>query len=467
MTTKKVLILIPYEDISEELSVKRKVIYPVEPAIVVSILKQNNIKVQGIDLNKDYKNEKQIFDFLKISLKKLNPDIVLIMSSHLTFLIKEQYEVNVKLIQLIKEYKKTIKIILSGTNPTAFPEKYFKNKYIPDILFRGEIENQILNIINNINDSEILYNIIGVCYKNQISGKINYIEDLDVLPIADRNIFDYKDYFNYPEIGNLRYPEKSRKFTHISVTRGCNTNCSFCKVKYLRKKYRWRSIENIINEIKFLLNKGIEEIIFLDENLLLNKVKAKKLFRKIISEKLKFYWFGGCGLPLYMLDKELLELMKESGCYKLPLAVESGTQRILTDIMNKPVDLKKHVPLIEYAKKIGFEIIGYFMIGLPTETKNEILETVKLAENKMFDYVVFSIYTPEKGTDLYEYCLENNLLKNNEIGNLSKRAESNLKFPDFDNTFLVEIRNEKWKEINFEDENRKKKLSKMFGVNYE
>jgi radical SAM superfamily enzyme YgiQ (UPF0313 family) len=157
-------------------------------------------------------------------------------------------------------------------------------------------------------------------------------------------------------------------------------------------------------------------------------------------------------------------MMKAAGCYRLHLAVESGSQRILSDIMKKPVKLDKALEVIQYADDIGFEIIGYFMIGLPSETKDEVMQTVELAANDAFDYVVFSIYTPEMDTPLYAYCVENELLDEGEtLSQLSKRAESNLIFEEFDREFLVDIRKNRWKEINFSNPDRKKKIEKMFG----
>ncbi|MBW1699116.1 MAG: B12-binding domain-containing radical SAM protein [Deltaproteobacteria bacterium] len=469
MKAGKILIIIPYEDVDRKLNVLRKVIYPLEPAIVVSILREHGFLVEGVDLNLNFQNEDQILTLLQKTILRSNSDIVLIMSQHLTFLIKDQYEILTKIIASIRRISAALPIILAGTTPSLYPEKFFKQRFQPDILFRGEIENRIIPIINSLEDTNMLKTIKGVCIRDKgrihISGESNFVEDINSLPIADRQIFPLDQYFKHPETGNLRYPEKSRKFTQIAATRGCNTGCSFCKVKYLRARYRRRELNHIIEEIKFLINKkGIEEIHFLDENLLLNKPKAVKLFQRIIDEPIKFHWFCGGGMAVYMLDRDILKLMKLSGCYRLHLAIESGSQRILDKIMKKPIKLTEVLQLLNYAKELDFEIIGYFMIGLPTETRAEVLKTVALAKNKAFDYVVFSIYTPEKNTELYNYCINNNLLDNDKpLYRLSKRAASNLRFKDYDEKFLISIRNDVWKQINFAEPKRKEKIKRMFG----
>ncbi len=466
---RKILIIIPYEDIDESLGVRRKVIYPLEPAIVVSVLKGKGFDVRGIDLNLEF--DADTLGLIKHEMSDFQPDIVLIMSQHLTFLIKDQKRIILQMLREIRRHE--TKIILSGPSAISDPERFLSDDHGPDIVFKGEIEDKIWEIIDAIADKSRLKAIKGVCLKEGeelfISEKISFVKELSLLPVADRYAFALERYFEHPEIENLRYPEKSRRFTQMTATRGCSTGCTFCKVKFMRREYRWRDIDHIIQEIRYLVNeKGIEEIHFLDENLLLNKSKAKRLFKRILDEKLKFHWFCGGGVAIYMLDKMLLELMKRAGCYRLHLAIESGSQRILSDIMKKPVSLGKALDIVNYARQLDFEIIGYFMIGLPSETREEILKTVRLAKNDLFDYVVFSIYTPEMGTELYDYCRENGLLdQGTDVSDLSKRAESNLlRFEGYDKDFLVNIRGKLWKEINFGDPVRREKLERMFGVTH-
>jgi magnesium-protoporphyrin IX monomethyl ester (oxidative) cyclase len=465
----RILIVVPYEDVAEELDVRRKVIYPIEPAIVISVLKLSGFVVDGIDLNLCFEDESQIYELLNDRIVAFAPEIVLVMSQHLTFLVKDQCNVIARIIESIKDIDGQIQTIVAGTTPSMYPEKLLKIDPAPDVVFRGEIENKILDVIDSVDNKERLRSISGVCLKDNgnviIPDRPNCVDDLDRLPIGDRKVFPLRRYFEHPEIGNLRYPEKSRRFSQMTATRGCNTGCTFCKVKKLRCRYRWRGIDHIISEIRMLVqDEGIEEIHFLDENLLLNRPKAKQLFRRIIEENLRFAWFSGGGMAVYMLDKELLELMRDAGCYRLHLAVESGSQRILSEIMKKPVDLGKAMGAIAHAKKLDFEIIGYFMIGLPTETKDEVLQTVELSMNDLFDYVVFSIYTPEVDTPLYDYCVANGLLDNTaDSSGLSKRVESNLMFQEYDKAFLTDIRRNVWREINFSGQERREKIEKMFG----
>jgi len=466
---KRILIVIPWEDADTALGVRRKVIYPIEPAIVVSVLKAEKMAVEGLDCNLHFENEAGALSRLEDHIRRFEPDCILIMSQHLTFLIKDQDKVIGKIIHRIHAVAPKIPVVISGTTPSTYPEKFIDIHAGQTIVFRGEIENRIVSIIAALGDPDALKAVKGIClYRNGhawISDTVSAVPDLSALPMADREIFKLKEYFKHPETGNVRYPGKSGKFTQMTATRGCNTGCTFCKVTHLRRKYRWRSIDHIIEEIKFLVReKGIEEIHFLDENLFLNRSRARRLLTRIVDEKLNFHWFCGGGMAVYMLDKALLDLMRQSGCYRLHLAVESGSQRILTDIMKKPIRLSKIPGILEHARHLDFEIIGYFMIGLPTETRAETLDTVAFAKDGRFDYVVFSIYTPEKETALYDFCLKNDLIDTSQpLLGLSKRAASNLRYQGDDREFLMSIRKNMYHEINFGDPVRERKIQKMFG----
>jgi phosphonoacetaldehyde methylase len=467
--SKRILIVIPWEDVDAGLGVRRKIIYPMEPAIVVSVLKAGKMTVAGFDCNLHVENEPGVLSQLEDRMGQFEPDCILIMSQHLTFLIKDQDRVIEKIVSRIHALAPKMRVVISGTTPSMYPENFVDFHAAQTIVFRGEIENRIVSIIDALDDPEALRTIGGVCFRRnghtRISDAVNTIPDLSALPQADREVFPLEDYFKHPETGNVRHPEMSGKFTQMTATRGCNTGCTFCKVQHLRRTYRWRPIDHIIEEIKFLVReKGIEEIHFLDENLFLNRSRARRLLTRIIDENLNFHWFCGGGMAAYMLDNEMLDLMRRSGCYRLHLAVESGSQRILSDMMKKPIRLSKIPGILDHAHHLGFEIIGYFMIGLPTETRAETLDTVAFARNERFDYVVFSIYTPEKETALYDFCLRNDLIEASQsLMGLSKRAASNLRYPDGDGKFLMSIRKDMYQEINFGNPVRREKLRKMFG----
>jgi radical SAM superfamily enzyme YgiQ (UPF0313 family) len=175
---------------------------------------------------------------------------------------------------------------------------------------------------------------------------------------------------------------------------------------------RSRDPKDVINELLFLKAKyGLKSLIFLDDNLLMAPNKyAEKLFTLMIERELNLKWVG-MAFALFLLTDELLELMKKSGCVGINVAIESGNERVIKEIVHKPIkDLKKVPEIIQKIKSKSMFCITNFIIGFPGETWDEIRDTIKFAEKCGADYVKIFIAVPLKGTKLYKIASENGYL---------------------------------------------------------
>jgi len=206
---------------------------------------------------------------------------------------------------------------------------------------------------------------------------------------------------------------RKERFSPIVTSRGCPARCTFCSAyRVWGRKYRTRSPENVISEMKQIKEKyGIEELMFEDDNLTMNPIRAERIFDLMIQEKLNFVWDTPNGVAVFALNERLIDKMKESGCYTLNLALESGSQYVLDNIIKKPVRLDKAKTLAKYAKSIGLNVGLYLIMGLPGETELQIAESFKLAKELEIYSPFISIATPYPGTELYEICKKNNYLK--------------------------------------------------------
>lgn len=468
----KILLIIPTEKIECNYAVRKKAIFPIETASIASVLLKKNYNVSVLDLNivsDSFQNS------IENELISFNPDFVAVTYQMLTFNIKINLQSIIDITKQIKNFNKKIITIHCGPIASSIPEKCVEIDTI-DYNLIGEVDFTLLNLLEKLNndgasENADLKNINAIAYKKDgeiyIDRNSDKIKNLDLLPLPDREIIPVEKYFEYPETGNVRYPEKSRRFTVMQTSRGCGAKCIFCNVNFLRNTgYRHRSIESIIEELKYLiLEKKIEEIHFFDENFTFNRRHSKDLLKKIIEEKLKFHWLTAAGASVYTLDDELLELMRQSGGYRLNLAIESGNQRVLDSIIKKPVKLVKAEQILKKCNKLGFEIVGFFVVGLPGETKKDLQDTVDFAENNPFDYVVFSIATPQYGTELLKICQEKNLiLGGKDIDEIAKRAEPVIKTDEFTYQDLIKIRCLEWDRINFSTKERKEKICRMMGL---
>ncbi len=163
-----------------------------------------------------------------------------------------------------------------------------------------------------------------------------------------------------------------------------------------------RSPKNVLDEIEFLIQEyGIREIHFEDDNITSNKKRAMAIFEGMIERQFNIIWHVPSGMAANTLDEELLAKMKESGCYSLTLAIESGNQHVVSRLMKKPVNLKKIPSLVKQIRNLNMDVRGFFILGYPDETKENIRETINFAREIELDWSYFSIFSPLPGTKSY------------------------------------------------------------------
>jgi radical SAM superfamily enzyme YgiQ (UPF0313 family) len=277
-------------------------------------------------------------------------------------------------ISVAKNLKKFCKkMIALGPQPTAMPESLVFEGSPFDLCVVGEPESTIVEAV----ESKKIENIAGTAFhkKRLILNKPRpLISDLDTLPFPT-NTFS-EGYAKFYPIGNL----PKAKFGFILGSRGCPFSCTYCsptlRVSY-GKKMRYRSIENVLDEIASMVSGGVNAIFFVDDLFTFNKKWVMDLCDGIIERGIRIPWLVQTRVDL--VDKKMLEKMREAGCSTFCVGIESGCDRIL-NITNKKMTRDTIISSFKMLKEFGFLISAYFIIGNPTETAGEVLETIKLAK---------------------------------------------------------------------------------------
>lgn len=348
------------------------------------------------------------FNSIRKIIENYAPDIVGVNS-----LFTKQRQNAHKIYELAKEISEDIITVAGGAHPTVMPELVLSDKNI-DYIILGEGEETIIDLINVIEGVKDISTLDGIGYREdreiRIIPKTKFILDLDKLPFPARHLLNMEKYFGLKMSHGAR---RKKKFSPIITSRGCPAKCTFCSAhRVWGRKFRQRSSENVIAEMKHIKERyGIEEIMFEDDNVTLNVKRAEKLFDLMIKERLGFVWDTPNGVAAWVLNEKLINKMKESGCYKLNLALESGSQYVLDNIIKKPLNLDKSKSLIRYAKKIGLDVGLYLIMGLAGETESQIMETFGLAKELEIYNPFISIATPYPGTELYDVCVKKGYLK--------------------------------------------------------
>lgn len=155
---------------------------------------------------------------------------------------------------------------------------------------------------------------------------------------------------------------------------------------------------------------GVEEIMFEDDNVTANPKRAKNLFLRMIEEGFEFVWDTPNGVGAWSIDEEMLDLMKKSGCIMINFPVESGSQRVLSDIIKKPLDLAKVKRLIKYCKTIGLDYGMFLVIGMPGEKIEDMWQSFHFAAECGCYNPHISVATPYAGTELHDVCIKNSYI---------------------------------------------------------
>ena len=361
------------------------------------------------------------------NLKEYNPDIVAFSS--------RSGEYN-DVVKVKKEFEKNYRClyVCGGVHPTVSPEEVIKDF---NIICIGEGEKALLELIEKIENNKYYYNTRNFWFRHDNNIKKNelnmLIEDFDNIPMLDYDLFDIKKYIK-TRCGQLDY---------VSA-RGCPFLCKYCinhKLMNLYKgcgKYiRIKSANKIIEEINLIIQRypDVTSLKIADELFILDKKRLKELSKRYKKEKgLSFE----CDIRADLCDNNMMKQLKKMGCIKLNIAIECGDEEYRNKVLNKNMSNESIINAFKLAKKHNLHTMSFNMVGLPFETEEQILKTIELNKLVQPDSIQVSLFSPFKGTDLYNYCKENNLLKE-EIGssyyffkeylknpNLSKKKLKNL-----------------------------------------
>jgi radical SAM superfamily enzyme YgiQ (UPF0313 family) len=183
------------------------------------------------------------------------------------------------------------------------------------------------------------------------------------------------------------------------------------------KKFRYHSPAYVIEHIKFLIEKyNIRRFHFEDDNISLNKARFEQIVDKIIEQKMEIRWDTPNGVRADTLDFNLLKKIKKSGCENLTIAVESGNQGVLNNIIKKNTSLDRIQETVRFCRQLGINLSAFYVVGFPGETITNMNETINLALRLFKSYHVtphLFCATPLFGTELYDKCLEQGLIKKN------------------------------------------------------
>ncbi len=291
-------------------------------------------------------------------------------------------------------------IITGGPYPIAMQEKCLEDALDIDAVVTGEGEITVVKMLDTLSRRESLEGVEGVVYRDH--GKIiknpprPLITDVDSIPFPARELLgDAYSYIPPPAT------YKRKPVAVIMTARGCNRRCIFCfQIDKERKSgIRYRSIENVMQEIELCMKLGYREIKFIDDTFAADYDRAMKITEEIKRRKFDFTWFASACVN--QVDKPLLKAFREAGCWAILLGAESGVQRNLNTI-RKGITLEQTRSAVRAAREAGLTVYTPFLFGIPGQTFEDGLKSIEFACEINPDIANFHALTPFPGTELFD-----------------------------------------------------------------
>lgn len=331
-------------------------------------------------------------------LNEYNPDI-------LGFTVTTpSYSLALNMASFAKQHTDAL-VVFGGPHPTLCYEDVIANDCV-DVAIVGEGESAFLRLVKNFEpgSSEYLRKVPSAVYASNGTITVNpvepLIEDLDTVP--------------YPDYEALVRPSPSelRDRFGVIVSRGCPYRCAFCvDHKLWRNRSRFRKAPYILDEIRHLSkNYHLGHLFFQQDSFLNKRELAKTVASGLIDEEIRIAW--SCAARIDQIDEDLIKVLKQSGLINVMLGIESGSQHIL-DIMNKKITIPQIERCVHLLKDNGIMASGFFMIGVPDETEEDVRKTMEFMERLPLHFRSLSVFTPLPGIDLFDRCVELGLIDKN------------------------------------------------------
>ena len=358
---------------------------------------------------KDYQTELATKEQVKADIEEFRPDLIFISITNATI-----YE-DLDFINWIKSFH-DCKFVIKGAIFYNPKKSLLETLDLSNVscLVGGEIEfimgpvaDYLLRNEGNPDD------IPGIIYKNGnefISTKFDcWNKNLDELPFPARHLMNNAIYTR---------PDTGEPMATISVAKGCPSNCIYCLTPIISgKNVRLRSVRNVFAEIEECYYKfNIRNFFFKADTFTIDNEWASALCDKIINSDLNGKIEFTANSRTKPLSFELLQKMKQAGCFMVAVGFETGSEKTMK-LIKKGATLEDSIRATELIKKAGIPLFGFFMVGFPWETKEDIKATEKFILKLNPDFIEIHIAMPYYGTELYQYCVDYNTLSDLAWGN--------------------------------------------------
>lgn len=325
-------------------------------------------------------------------VRHCRPDLIGVTATTISFSAAQH------ILRAIKHTFPAIITVIGGAHVSALGEEVMCACDDIDVAVLGEGEVTFCDVITHIETGCSLAKCRGILYRE--NGRIrktenrNTITDLDILPFPDRTLLkNFDRYYHH-------FLRGTQRTVSMVTSRGCPCCCAFCTQSVFGTQIRGHSPRYICDEIQKVQEQwGAEFISFEDDFFNYDRKRLHAVCSEMIERKLDIRW--GCSVRIDNLQERDIAMMHKAGCRTIYIGVESFTERIQT-MINKRISMERLREKIAMIRQHDIHINASFMLGFPTETKEEMLDTIKNSRRLPIQGAFFCLYAPYPNTPLRE-----------------------------------------------------------------
>lgn len=280
--------------------------------------------------------------------------------------------------------------VAGGVHASTLPEDCLERAPF-DVAVRGEGEGPLLELA----DGRSFSNISGITWNSGSTPARALLPELDALSFGAWELFDLRRYQQTSLVARVA------PVADLEFSRGCRARCIYCTKGVFGDRWRAKSAERFVDEIEHARAAGFRAFNLVDDSFTTITSQAIAACEELLRRGVRMPWTLTNGLRVANVNEEFFRLARRAGCELLAFGFESGSDEMLRRI-KKGATVRQARRAVAWARKYGFTILGYFMVGLPGETPQSLRETAEFAASLDLDYAKFSIAMPLPGTPLYE-----------------------------------------------------------------
>ncbi len=299
-------------------------------------------------------------------------------------------------------HKLSIPVFVGGPHPTCCPEDVVSLPGVAGACI-GEGEHSARMLLERVENGDTFDGIPNIWFKRDgeiVRNEIGYlIPDLDELPFPDREIFPYPRLLKTRAMDILGF--------EFFFSRGCKYQCSYCINPHLNKnkprgaRLRMRSVESVVKEIEEVTKRyDYRGVVGFQDDIFTLNISWLEEFAAIYRSRVGLpFW---CNSHINNLNERIVRTLRHAGCFRVQIGIECGDESTRRHLLGKSISNARILDVTALLRKHHIKIVTYFMVGLPDETEDQIIQSINLCRDISPDWILVSSFCPYPGTSIYD-----------------------------------------------------------------